>query len=273
MRSPKEKDAVGTNGSDRREFMKKVASLAVYSSPMISLLAGSSQSAWADCPDGSSEGGEIPPTAPGPRSVIDTIVAGVNADTSRQAIQMGFFLSNQCVDGMTLRVWDAAGANPVTIVDLMTEVANNAVGDMVLIASSGFAAIDSPAPDFIMDNLIPVRYLAAGSLTWEWSGIVYWRVCWGGAGYTGSTAVSPENDSDGSVAPPFSGGLPSASLSGLYYEPYDGGGGEAEEATPGYGNSTSSSTDYNFTTGAAVLTNNAGETATLPVTLQMFVVE
>lgn len=251
---------------------------------MISLLAGSTQSAWADCAsETGEESGEDPgeepgegrfqESAPGSRSVIDTIVAGVNGDTSRQAIQLGFFSSNQCVAGMNLRVWDAAGTNPVTIVDPLTEVANNAVGDMVLVASSNFAAIDGPAPDFIMSNLIPVSYLVAGSLTWEWNGIVYWRVCWGGAGYTGSTAVSTENDFDGTVAPAFNGGLPSASLTGLYYEPYAGGGGESGETTVEYGNSDTSDTDYNFTISATILTNNAGETNTLPVTLQMFVVE
>ncbi len=259
-------------GTDRRDFLKRVAAMAVYSSPVISVLAGSSPSAWADCPI-IGEGGEVIENGPpGLRALIDIIVAGVDGDTSRQAIQMRFFQINQCVAGMMLTAWDAAGANPVDVLTIGSEVANNGVGDTVLLASPNFAAIDSPTPDFIMSNLIPASYLAAGSLTWQWIGdpAIFWRVCWGGAAYTGSTVVALDNDSDGTVAPAFNGGLPSVATSGLMYDP-NFAGLEGASSTPG--DSNWSEADYRFTTGAAILTNNAGNSATLPVALQMFVID
>ena len=264
--------------TDRREFMKKVAAMAVYSSPMISVLAGSRGSAWADCPSGEGGGGEGEESSetvspPGLRALIDIIVGGVDGDATRQAIQMRFFQPNQCVEGMDLWAWDATGANPVLIHSFGSEVLSHNDNDTVLIASPNFAAIDSPTPDFIMSNLLPASYLAAGSLTWQEGPVAYWRVCWGGAAYTGPTSVDMANDPDGTVAPAFNGGLPSSSTSGLIYDAFNNGGSEEGGRDSTDGASNWSDADYRFTSGAAVLKNNAGQTATLPVALQLFVIE
>jgi hypothetical protein len=46
-------------------------------------------------------------------------------------------------------------------------------------------------------NLIPASYFAAGSLMWESdSGIVYWRLSWGGAAYTGPCTGNTANGVD-----------------------------------------------------------------------------
>ena len=115
---------------------------------------------------------------------------------------------------------DAAGLNPVLVVDLTTNVTTpGALGDHVLIVSSAFQSYVSPVrpPDFVMTNLIPASYLAAGSLTWEDDfGTIYWRVSWGGASYTGPGTVSPGvNDADGNANPPFPGPLPYTTLQAL----------------------------------------------------------
>src|SRR5262249_52369313 len=71
-----------------------------------------------------------------------------------------------------LVVFDAAGLNPITVLDLTTNVPNGAVGDHVLIASANFASHTTPPamPDFIMANVIPASYFAAGHLRWGSNG-------------------------------------------------------------------------------------------------------
>ncbi len=112
------------------------------------------------------------------------------------------------VSGGKLVVFDAAGLNPIAIVDSVTNVANGAVGDHVLIASATFPSHTTPAavPDFTMANLIPASYFAAGSLCWESNaGTIFWRLSWGGAAYTGSNLGNNPNDHDGNFGPPFDG--------------------------------------------------------------------
>src|SRR5439155_22777173 len=108
-------------------------------------------------------------------------------------------LQNVVANGR-LKDFNAAGANPILVLDLTTNVSNSAAGARVLIASSTFASNTTPAasPDFIMANLIPASYLAAESLTWEDDfGTIYWRLSWGGASYTGSNSGALTNDADG----------------------------------------------------------------------------
>lgn len=187
---------------------------------------------------------------------IEQVIGGVNGDTTLQAIQLRMrFADQDTVSLARIRAWDANGANPVVVTDPETNVAVTAAGSRILICSAGFADLLDPAvtPDFIMDNLIPASYLAAGSLTFEVdSGAqVYWRLCWGGAGYTGSTAVVAFNDADGNVAPPFSGVLQSADLRAVQFQ--------GTASAP----STNSDADYELTAGASVWTNNAGASGTL----------
>ena len=115
---------------------------------------------------------------------------------------------------------DASGNNPILIKDITAPVANSNTGDHVLIATSAMATYLSVTPDFLITTPIPASYLAAGTLTFEQdppSSIIYWRLSWGGAGYTGTGAGSTTNDADGNFNPPFGGPLPSSSTQALRF--------------------------------------------------------
>ena len=120
---------------------------------------------------------------------IEQVILSVNGDTTAQAIQLLMRAAGEnFVSGGKLVVFDAAGQNPITVIDPTTNVTNGTVGDHVLIASTTFPSHTTPAtvPDFTMANLIPASYLAAGSLCWESNtGTIMWRLSWGGASYTG----------------------------------------------------------------------------------------
>ena len=155
---------------------------------------------------------------------IEQVIGGVNGDTTAQAIQLRMRSSGQnLVSSAQVCVEDAAGANPILLIDMTTDVAVGLAGRRVLIASTSFLTQTGPTtvPDFVMTNLIPPSYLAAGTLTFRQdggtpcTGTIYWRLSWGGAGYTGSgavTAVPFGNDDNGNANPPFAGALPSTSL-------------------------------------------------------------
>lgn len=186
---------------------------------------------------------------------VEQIIGGVGGDTSAQAVQLRMLAAGQnLLNGQAvLRVRDATGSNPVTITSFPPP--NPASGGCVriLIASPNFAnyttpPVDASTRDYVMTNLIPPSYLAAGSLTFEDTiGTVYWRVSWGGAGYTGSNAGSPTNVTGGgsSFGPPFAGALPSATAQALRYNP---------NCPPGTSNGNAN--DYTVTAGAATFMNN-----------------
>jgi hypothetical protein len=180
---------------------------------------------------------------------IEQVIGSVNGNPGAQAIQLRMrVLGESFVSLGRLRAWDAAGANPIVIVDPTTDVTNDAAGSRVLFATSTFANTFGPAPDFIITNPIPASYLAAGSLTWEANGgTVYWRLSWGGASYTGPGTGSTLNDPDGNFSPPFPFGLPTSGNQALLFT-------GLASAT-----STDNAADYQFTTGDPVFTNNAGE--------------
>ena len=190
---------------------------------------------------------------------IEQAIAGVNGDTTVQAIQLRTRSSFQnFVAGARIHAWDANGENPVLILDIPTDVANTASGARILIASPDFPAHTSPAAvlNFTMTNLIPESYLAAGSLTFEDDfgdpgTIVYWRLSWGGASYTGSTTGDLSNDLNGDFGPPFGGPLPSSSLQALKFQ------GAATAR------STTNLADYALTAGAAVFNNTSGTSFTV----------
>ncbi|MDX2200866.1 MAG: hypothetical protein SF069_18060 [Phycisphaerae bacterium] len=179
------------------------------------------------------------------------IIGGVDGDSTAQAIQLRTrFAGQNLVSFSRVRVFDAAGMNPVLIVNMTTDVPNGAAGANILIASTNFASQTSPAavPNFTMTNLIPSGYLAAGSLTFEDDGGgVLWRVTWGGAAYTGPQNGAITNDADGNFAPAFSGPLPSSTLQSLRFI-------NGVSAM-----STNNAADYSVTAGAATFTNNAGQ--------------
>jgi hypothetical protein len=184
---------------------------------------------------------------------IEQVIAGVDGNTTVQAIQLRMRLAFQDqLQESRLVAWDAAGLNPVVVATPDSPVLNNGSGVRVLIATSNFSTFTSPpaAPDFILDHLIPASYLAAGSLTFEDAAgtIVYWRLSWGGAGYTGSNLGSTTNDADGNFGPPFAGPLPSADLRAVRFN-------KAATAL-----STTNANDYNLTAAAAQFVNNNGDT-------------
>jgi hypothetical protein len=189
---------------------------------------------------------------------IEQVIGGVGGDTTAQAIQLRMRTSFQnLVGGAKIWAWDANGQNPVLIVDPTTSVPNGSAGARVLIVSPNFADFTDPnaVPDFVMTNLIPQSYLAAGMLTFEdnTGTFVYWRLSWGGANYTGPTTGSTTNDLDGDFGPPFDGPLPSTSDQALLFQ------GSASAV------STSNANDYALTAGAATFTNNAGAGFTVSV--------
>ncbi len=187
---------------------------------------------------------------------IERVIGGVGGDAGAQAIQLRMRANLQnLVSGGKLWAHDAAGLNPVLLIDFTSNVPDGSAGARVLIASPGFPAVTSPAaaPDFVLTNVIPESSLPAGTITFENnSGLaIYWRLSWGGDAYTGSTTGSITNDPDGEFGPPWPDPLPS--------------GGEAALAFQGPFNapSTSNADDYDLTTGAAVFTNNAGASFTV----------
>jgi len=182
---------------------------------------------------------------------IEQVIGGVDGDAGVQAVQLrmrtGF--QNQ-VQQSRLIAHDAAGANPVLLIDFTTVVPNQGTGVRVLAATASFSAHTSPAvaPDFVLTNPIPASYLAAGSLTFEDDfGTIYWRLSWGGTGYTGTGSGVITNDGDGNFNPPFDGPLPSAGSQALIFT-----GGASDP-------STTNAADYALTAAGAVFTNNAGQ--------------
>jgi hypothetical protein len=186
---------------------------------------------------------------------IEQVIAGVDGSTSVQAIQLRMrSLGQNQVQNARLVAVDAAGLNPVILKDMSTSVPNSTSGTRVLLATAGFATATNPplAPDFTLTNPIPDTYLAAGSLLFEDDlGTIYWRLSWGGAGYTGPTTGVTSNDADGEFGPPIADGLPTAS-------------GVAELFQPGAtAPSTNNAANYALTQGSAVFTNNAGASGTI----------
>ncbi len=182
---------------------------------------------------------------------IEQVIGGVNGDTTAQAIQLRQrFAGQNLVAPARMRAWDANGQNPVLIVDFTTSVPNGAAGARILIASAGFLSKTTPATvaNFSMANLIPASYLAAGSLTFETDTgtVIYWRLSWGGANYTGPNNGAIDNDSDGNFGPPYPGTLPSTCVQALQFQ------GVASAM------STNNAANYALTAGAATFHNNAG---------------
>ena len=181
---------------------------------------------------------------------IEQVIGGVNGDTTAQAIQlrMRSSLQNQ-MQLSRLIAHDSTGGGNIVLATFPGPVANSATGSRVLIMSSAFAQYTNPSAtaDRIMSALIPASYLAAGSLTFEDNfGTIYWRLSWGGAGYTGSNAGSITNDGDGNFGPPVAGPLPSTTRQALKFN------GSATAQ------STNNLADYSVTGGDAIFNNNAG---------------
>jgi hypothetical protein len=186
---------------------------------------------------------------------IEQVIGSVNGDTTAQAVQLrARAIGQNFVSAGKLVAFDAAGLNPITILDVAGDVTHGAVGDHVLIASANFPSHTTPVavPDFTMANLIPASYFAAGSLCWESdSGTVYWRLSWGGAAYTGDCTGNTANDVDGNFCPAFGSPIPASGVTALQFQ------GAATAK------STNNAADYLLTTGSVVFINNAGASFTV----------
>lgn len=195
---------------------------------------------------------------------IEQVIGGVNGDTTRQAIQLRMRTPAQnFVQFSRVRAWDAAGANPVLLIDMTTQVPLGNVGSRVLLATANF--LPGLTPDFVMAP-IPPAYLPAGKITFEGDGgEVWWGFAWGGAFYTGTntglTIAQDGNDADGNFNPPFGLSINTGNTQAVRF--------------PGAANalSTNNAADYALTPGAAVFTNNAGANGTVPVELIEFKVQ
>ena len=189
---------------------------------------------------------------------IEQAMGGINGDTSQQVVQLRMRAGGQNLVGTAqarLIARDAAGLNPVTLIIFPTDVSNAALGARILVVSPAFAAAHPTiTPDFTMTSVIPAGYLAAGRLTFEAGGVIYWSLAWGGAGYTGSNTGTTDNDPNGNFGPPFAGALPSTTTQALRFSAADPTGSAA---------STTNAADYSVTAGAAVVTNNADDSFTV----------
>ncbi len=187
---------------------------------------------------------------------IEQVIAGIDGDTQAQAIQLRMRSNSQnFVSGSRLIVRDAAGENPVVLLDVASDLPAGTVGQRILLVSEKVASYTSPAvaPDFVLANVIPEAYLAAGTLTFENDDgtLLVWRLSWGGAAYDGPTGGALTNDDNGEFGPPHADALPSTTLHGLLFQ----GLADAKSST--------NLADYSLTPAAAVLTNNAGQTFTI----------
>lgn len=187
---------------------------------------------------------------------VEQVIAGVDGDDTVQAIQLRMRGANQqFVSGSRLRVVDAAGANPVLLSDITTNVGDGDLGSRVLLATASFAAHTTPAavPDFILDTPIPSSYLAAGCIQFESNNgsQMLWRLAWGGAAYTGPTTGLTFNDADGNFGPAYAGLIPTGGTQALRFQ-----------GTAG-ALSLNNDADYAVTPGAAVFVNNAGTAFTV----------
>jgi hypothetical protein len=187
---------------------------------------------------------------------IEKVIGSVNGDTSAQAIQLRMRATGQdLVSQGRLVAFNASGTSPIVIVDMTTDVTNDAAGTPILIASPAFLALTTPATtaDFTMTNLIPPSYLAAGRLVFQNDAgtQILWSISWGGAGYTGSTSGATTNDTDGNFGPSISSSLPGSGVQAF------------QLSIAAAVLSTNNAADYTLVSQPIVFANNAGASFTL----------
>ena len=186
---------------------------------------------------------------------IEQIIGSVDGDNTAQAIQLRMRSNGQqFVHQAKLIVTDANGQNPITLLNIDSDVSNGGVGDTVLIVSDTFPDYTTPTtiPDFFMTNLIPPSYFAGGSLKFQADSgsTVYWRLSWGA--YTGSNLGATTNDTDGDFGPPFPSPLPGCGVYPLEFKH------EAQAL------SITNAADYKFKNSqVATFVNNDGDSFTV----------
>ncbi len=191
---------------------------------------------------------------------IEELIGGVNGNTNAQAIQLRLRANgHSVVSNGRLRAWDAAGANPLLLLDVTTNVTTNtAAGSNVLLASAAFNSLMGSVPgyssDFTLASTIPASYLTGGKVTWESdAGVIEWSLAFGA--YTGTTSpntglaanTTGATGNFGSPAP----APPTSALQGI------------RTILAATATSTGNSADYAVTANPTTVRNNAGTTFTV----------
>ncbi len=178
---------------------------------------------------------------------IEQIIAGINGDSTAQAIQLRLRQAGQnFVGGTTLIARDALGGNAITLITIPASVANAAGGDNILLTTSAFntqmSSIPGYAADFTLTAPIPASYLSGGKLTFQSGATIYWSVAFGA--YTGTNTGDLTNDADGNFGAPTV-ALPNNSRQGIRFI--------NAFSSP----STTNAADYALTANPATVRNNA----------------
>jgi hypothetical protein len=189
---------------------------------------------------------------------IEQIVGGVGGDPNAQAVQLQMRIDGQnmlATQGQLVAL-DATGNNPVPLSTFPGTNPTAGACKEILLVTPAMAAKTTPAVTGAYTMVpIPASYLPAGSLIFQGFGVIYWRVTWGGAAYTGPQTLSTTNDGDGSSGPAFASGLPSTGAKALVFSSLTNTGCPSP--------STNNAADYSLTTGPVVLKNNAAATFTV----------
>jgi len=187
---------------------------------------------------------------------IEQVIAGVQGDTTAQAIQLRIRVdSPNNFSPIRLVVRNSDGTAPIVLYDFDSPIPSSTAGKRILIATPNLSLYTSSpiAPDFFLENLIPEEYFAAGTLTLETDipDDPTWRLSWGGADYHGPGTGLDNNDPDANFNPAFDGPLPTTSRSALRFK--------FSEAV----DSTNNANDYELTPGPATFINNDNDSGTI----------
>lgn len=182
---------------------------------------------------------------------IEQVTGAYCGDPSAQAIQLRMRSAGQhLVSGTSLVAYDAAGANPVTLLTFPANAPSGSSGARILVATAAFSAnAGAPPADFVLTTPIPASYLAAGRVAFQFGGSAYWSLAWGGPAYTGANLGTFDNDADGDFNPPFGLPMPEHGAEAILF--------------PGASNamSTNNAADYLISPDPATWGNNAGTLA------------
>lgn len=186
---------------------------------------------------------------------VEQVVGGINGDNTALAIQLRLRSAGQTLFGSTpvqLRIWDSTGTNSSVIGTISSNFGSGTSGSRILFANSSFvtqmSSVSGFTPNFTLSSA-PFSFLSGGKVTFETvsGGTVIWALAYGN--YTGTNTGSTFNDLDGNFGAPFGSALPTDGRGIIFKN--------------GLSASTTNSADYMLTTGAAVLTNNAGTNFTV----------
>jgi hypothetical protein len=179
---------------------------------------------------------------------IEQALGSYCGDPSAQAIQLRTRAGGQnFVSGTSLVAFDAAGANPVTLLTFPANAPGGSAGARILVATAAFNAnAGAPAADFVLTTPIPASYLAAGRLAFQFGSNTYWALAWGGPSYTGGNLGTLDNDADGNFNPPFAQPMPTHGGETIVFL-------GASNAM-----STNNAADYALSPDPAIFANNAG---------------